>query len=435
MLRLIALSISLAACLGCEQNHAAPNATAAAAPGAITPAAEPKANESASDKAGADWTGWRGPHHDGISRESAWQTTWPEDGPAKLWTAEVGTGFSSMSVAAGRLYTMGHSGDDDTVWCLDSRTGVPIWKHSYACELFDNLHDGGPACTPTIDGDRVYTLSKAGHLFCFAAATGDVIWKLELQNLLDVAAPEWGFSCSPLVVGEKLIIEAGYTIALDKKSGELIWKTDSYKSGYGSPTLWKTGGQELIAVLNNECLLVVRLSDGSKVDSFPWETQYATSSTTPIVHDDTVFISTGYNRGCTLLRLVEGKLEQVYENKNVRNHMNNCVLFDGYIYGVDGNSHNARACAVVCLDFKTGERKWLHREFGCGSVLIAGNQLLVMSDEGELAVAPASPDGFKPTAQAEVVEGAHCWTVPVLSHGLIYVRTAAGKLVCLDVRK
>ena len=422
----------LAATLGCTQNPDAQTATAAPAGSASAPTAAVAGKKPLAEP-GTDWTGWRGPNHDGISSETAWQSKWPEGGPPKLWTAEVGTGFSSVSIAAGRLYTMGHAGDDDTVFCLDAKTGKEIWKHTYACDLFDNLHDGGPACTPTIDDERVYTVSKGGHVFCLGAATGDVVWKLELKELLEVDDPEWGFSCSPLVVGEKLIIETGYTIALDKRSGELIWKTDKYKPGYGSPTLWKTGGEELLSVLNNECLLIVRLGDGTKVDSFPWETQYETSSVTPIVSGDTVFISTGYNRGCTLLRLVDGKLEQVYENKNVRNHMNNCVLWNGYLYGIDGNSHNARVCTVVCLDFTTGERKWLHRELGCGSLLVAGGKLIVLSDEGELVVAPATPDGFKPIAQAEVIEG-RCWTVPVLSHGLIYCRTAAGKLVCLDVR-
>lgn len=434
MLRLILPCLLLVAALGCTQNPDAQSATAAAPAGSTAAPSTAATSKPSAAKSGVDWTGWRGPNHDGISSETAWKSEWPADGPPKLWTAEVGIGFSSVSTAAGRLYTMGHAGDDDTVFCLDAQTGKEIWKHTYACDLFDHLHDGGPGCTPTIDENRVYTVSKNGHVFCLNAATGDVVWKLELKELLEVGDPEWGFSCSPLVVGEKLIIEAGYTIALDKLSGNLIWKTDKYKPGYGSPTLWKTGGEQLIAVLNNECLLVVRLADGAKVDSFPWATQYETSSVTPIVSGDTVFISTGYNRGCTLLRLVEGKLEPVYENKNVRNHMNNCVLWDGYLYGIDGNSHNARVCTVVCLDFATGERKWLHREFGCGSLLVAGGKLIVLSDEGELVVAPASPDGFKPIAQAEVVEG-RCWTVPVLSHGLLYVRTSAGKLVCLDVRE
>src|SRR4029077_12763108 len=123
-------------------------------------------------------------------------------GPKKVWDAQVGTGFSSFSVTGGRLYTMGHRADDDTVYCLDAANGKELWSYSYRCALVDNLHEGGPGSTPTVDQGRVYTVSKEGHLYCFTADKGVIVWKHDLRTLLDVRMPEWGFSCSPLVLGD-----------------------------------------------------------------------------------------------------------------------------------------------------------------------------------------------------------------------------------------
>jgi outer membrane protein assembly factor BamB len=281
---------------------------------------------------------------------------------------------------------------------------------------------------------QVYTNSKEGHLYCFDAAKGDVVWSKNLQELLGVKMPTWGFSCSPRVLGDLLIVEAGRTCALNRKTGELVWKTDEHRPGYGTPAIMRRGDKDLVVVLNNDNLLVVDAADGKEIAKQPWETDYATSSTTPIVDGDTIFVSTGYNEGCALFRLKDdNSLERVYQNKHMSNHMANCVLYENHLYGIDGNSHARRTCEVVCMDAATGAVKWKERGLGCGSLMIAGGKLIVLSDEGELAIAPASSEEFKPTAKARVIEG-KCWTVPVLSHGLVYCRNAEGDLVCIDLR-
>jgi outer membrane protein assembly factor BamB len=329
---------------------------------------------------------------------------------------------------------MGHRGEDDTVYCLNADTGDEIWKYSYPCLLVDNLHEGGPAATPTVHDGRVYTNSKEGHLFCFDATKGDIVWQVKLQDLLGVKMPTWGFSCSPRVLGDLLIVEAGRTCALNRKTGELVWKTDAYDSGYGSPAILRRGEETFVVVLNNENLLVVNAADGKEIAKQDWETDFATSSTTPIVDGDTIFVSTGYNRGCARFRLTtDNKLERVYQNKNLSNHMANSVLYEGHLYGIDGNSHARRTCEVVCMDAADGKVKWKERGLGCGSLMIADGKLIILSDEGELVIAPASTEGFKPTAKARVIDG-KCWTVPALSHGRAYCRNADGDLVCIDLR-
>jgi outer membrane protein assembly factor BamB len=230
-----------------------------------------------------------------------------------------------------------------------------------------------------------------------------------------------------------LVLEVGCTLALDKRTGELIWKTAPYNPGYGSPAPCTVDGAACIAVLNNEALLLVRLSDGKVLASHAWTTDYDTSSTTPIVVGDTFFISTGYKRGCALLKLNGDRFDVVYENNKMSNHMANCVLDNGCLYGFDGNSHNSRLVSLVCMDYATGEVKWSQRGLGCGSLMLAGGRLLALSDEGELACIAADPSKYHEIARAKVIDG-RCWTVPVLAGGRVYCRTAAGDVVCVDLR-
>ncbi len=379
------------------------------------------------------WPQWRGPEANGISRETAWRTNWNEQSPRELWRSELGLGYSSFAVVDGRVYTMGHQDRRETVWCLDAETGEKVWSHSYPGALNDNLHTGGPAATPTVHGDRVYTLGKEGQLHCFNRGSGEVVWKHHLPQMLEVPVPEWGFSCSPLVVGEKLIIDAGRTVALRADNGELVWKTEPFQAGYGSPAAFAGNGEMLLAVLNNDALLILRSNDGSIVAQQPWTSDFVTTATTPIVDGTRIFISTGYNNGCAMYDLDGDRLLQVYRNRNMSNHMNNCVLWEGHLYGFDGNSHNARNVRLVCLDAGNGEVKWSQRGLGCGSLMIAGGKLLALSDDGRLVVAKASPESYQPLAEHRVLDTT-CWTVPVLCDGRIYCRNDGGQAVCVDVR-
>ncbi|MCK4628294.1 MAG: PQQ-binding-like beta-propeller repeat protein, partial [Sedimentisphaerales bacterium] len=168
--------------------------------------------------ASVDWPNWHGPHHNGISSETGWQTRWPEDGPKILWKKSIGTGFSSIAVSRGRIYTMGNTGKKgdkkekehkDIIYCLDAHTGREIWRKSYPCPVFPKQHEGGPGATPTVDGNIVYTLSKKGDLYCLNAETGQVVWYKNLVDESGVKLPNWYFAGSPLVIGELLILNAG----------------------------------------------------------------------------------------------------------------------------------------------------------------------------------------------------------------------------------
>ena len=381
----------------------------------------------------ADWPQWMGPRLDGISQEGGWSTDWPQDGLRQVWTTELGIGFSSVSVVDGRLYTMGHDDGMETVWCLNENTGKELWSHQYPAELNPNLYEGGPGATPTVHGDSVYTLSIDGRLLCLHRVTGAVLWQRNLQEDLDVEMHEWGFNGSPCILGDHLLFEAGRLAAYNKTTGELIWRSEEHRAGYGSVRAFRHHGRTLLASLDNDGLRISRASNGSLVALQEWRSPFGTNSTTPVVVDDMVYISSGYNVGCGLFQLTadgsaDPQLQQVYTSKRMRNHFNNSILYEGHLYGMDGNSNLGRVVTLTCMNFRTGEVSWKKRGLGCGSLMIADGKLIILSEEGQLVVANASPDGYQELARTNFLSG-RCWTVPLLLNGHVIGRNADGHVV------
>ena len=420
-----AACLLLAFCSGCF--YSAPPAEPETRPADTVVAADP---ETSADGPEAGWPNWMGPHHDGISSETGWATDWPVEGLRRNWSREIGIGFSSLSIARNRLFTMGHVDGIEHVYCLDANTGQTLWKYSYPSELVDNLHEGGPCSTPTIDGDRIYTVGREGRLVCLDFTTGAILWERLLQRDLGVVMPEWGFSGSPYILGRQLILEAGRVVSYDKLTGKKEWQTSQHKAGYGSAAAFDHGGRTLLATLDCEGLRVTQAADGSPVDFFPWPSPYGTNSTTPIVAGDQIYISTGYNVGCGLFRLDDHqKLNLIYDNRDMRNHFNNSILLDGHLYGFDGNSNLGRVVGLTCMSLESGDVAWRQQDMGCGSLMIVDGKLLILSESGELILAEATPEHYRELARSPFLEG-RCWTVPVLFGRRVFGRNAAGLLVC-----
>lgn len=381
-------------------------------------------------KAAGAWPNWMGTNHDGVSNESGWSKEWPADGLPVLWTRELGTGFSSFSVADGFVLSMGHSDGRETVWCLDGSSGKEVWSHSYPAQLNPNLYEGGPGSTPTIHAGMVFTLSVDGRLIGFQRATGKVVWEHNLQKELGVGMHEWGFNSSPYILGNQLLLECGRVVSFEWKTGRKLWQSTKHLAGYGSVRAFTFNGDVLLATLDCEGLRISRADDGSKVALASWESPFRTNSTTPIVAGDRIFVSTGYNVGSVLFRLTDDGLQQVYSNRKMRNHFNNSILYDGHLYGFDGNSNLGRVVQLTCMDFDTGQVKWKKAGLGCGSLIIADGHLLILSEDGDLVLAKATPDAFIEVARSPFLEG-RCWSVPVLADGHIYGRNSDGHAVCL----
>lgn len=367
-----------------------------------------------------DWPQWRGPDRNGISRETGWTANWPKGGPKVLWRAEVGAGYSSFAVADGRVYTMGHAGGSDTVYCFGAETGKVIWKRSYACSTVKGY--GGPRASPTVDGKRVYTLSRDGHLNCFEADSGKVVWTRKVP----AKPPTWGFASSPLVSGKLVVVNTGSAgMAFSKTTGRPAWSNGKGKAGYASPVELKRGSKTELLIFTSNALVGVNATSGRRSWSLPWDTKHDVNAADPVVEGDRVFISSGYNVGCALLSVARGRIRPVWRNTNMRNHFNSTVLWKDALYGFDES-------VLRCLDFKTGEVKWSQRGLGKASLMISDGKLIILSERGELVVAEASTFAFRPLGRAQVLRG-HCWTVPVLANGRIYCRTDAGSVVCVDV--
>jgi outer membrane protein assembly factor BamB len=204
-----------------------------------------------------------------------------------------------------------------------------------------------------------------------------------------------------------------------------VWVSAKTAGAYATPVPFMLGSDRCLAILSRQSLLAVKAADGRELWSYPWKTDYDVNAADPIVSGDQVFISSGYNHGGAVLKMTAQGAQKVWENKNLRNHFNSCVLWQGHLYGPDDSG-------LRCVVFDTGELKWTYREFGKGSLMIADGKLVALSEKGELIIANPSPSAFEPISRAKVLTG-KCWTMPVLSNGHIYCRNAVGEVVCLDV--
>jgi outer membrane protein assembly factor BamB len=379
-----------------------------------------------------DWPCWRGPQRTGISAEAGWLAEWPKAGPPIAWKASVGVGFSSVVVAQGRLYTMGHEDGKDIVHCLDAATGKSLWTHRYPAALGNTLFEGGPTSTPTFADGALYTLSRWGNLFCLDAANGQVRWSRDIVKEQQARLPGWGFAGSPLVHGKLLLLNVGKAgMALEKDTGKLVWSSADEEAGYTTPVPFQRGGDGFVLVSSGSAFSAVNAQTGKPLWQHRWVTRYGVNAADPVLAGDQLFISSGYNKGCALLSLGDGPPKESWRNKNLRNQLNSSVLLDGYLYGIDDDT--TADATLRCIELRTGDVRWTFDGVGCGSVMAAAGKLIVLSATGELMVGPASPKGFTPSARGQVLTG-KCWTVPVLADGRIYCRNAAGDLACVDVR-
>jgi outer membrane protein assembly factor BamB len=405
-------------------------------------------NPSTSGAKRFDWPQWRGPNRDGKSQETGLLASWPKDGPPLAWTTKnLGMGYSSVAVAAGRIYTMGGRGGDDSVIALEENSGKEIWRTRVGDYFRQNMGDG-PRCTPTIDGDLLYALGGAGDLVCLEAASGKLRWRKSLpKDFGGRMMSGWGWSESPLVDGDKVLCTPGAEnaamVALNKKTGDVIWKasvTNTGGAGYASIVATEAGGIRQYLTLFGRGIVGVAARDGK----FLWRYDKIANGTanipTPIVDGDQVFCSTGYRTGAALLKLTANgggiKAEQQYflDSGTLQNHHGGMVLLDGYIYC--GHGHNAGS--PTCIELKTGRVAWKDRGAGQGSaaVLYADGHLYFRWQNGTMALVEATPSAYKQTGKFQLPNdsGKPSWPHPVIANGRLYVRDQDA-LMCFDVKQ
>ncbi|MCI0464865.1 MAG: PQQ-like beta-propeller repeat protein [Gemmataceae bacterium] len=386
----------------------------------------------------SDWPQWRGVYRDGISRETGLLSEWPADlGQRKVWEQPAGAGYSALVVANGRACTIFQDGEQEAVVCWDALTGKELWRFRYPAR-YDNSYGNGPRSTPTIEGDRVYTVGGTGIMHCLSlrpqAATGEMLWRRDL--LTDFGAPnlQWGVSFSPLVREALVFVNPGgpggnSLAALNKDTGATVWNTGDDPAGYSSPVLATLAGRKQVVFFTGKGLVGVTVG-GEVLWRYPWETQYGANIATPIIVGDYVFISSGYGRGCTVVKVEatgeKQEAKRVYEHVRMANHFSTCVLVGEHLYGF----HDS---LLTCMEFRTGKVRWKERGFDKGSLLVAEGLLIILGEQGKLALADASPEGYRERSSFTVAQG-RCWTVPVLAQGRLYVRDET-RVVCFDLRK
>lgn len=394
--------------------------------------------------ASADWPQWRGPHRDGVVRTANLNTDWPSDGPPLLWKKDIPLGYSSFAVKDGRLYSLFQQGDKEVVGCWRVQDGEEVWRHEYDCHA--NVRDyPGPRSTPTLDGDRLYTVGSDGTLLCLDAATGSPHWQKDLLHEFQASPPKWGVAFSPLIDGDLLFTSPGgpngnSLAAFNKITGELVWKRLDDIAGYSSPIAVTIAGTRQILFFMGDALVAVRPGDGELCWRYPWETFADVNAATPLVFQarhgdqihDYVFISSGYDRGCAVLKIVPTKAggfhaRKVYSGKQMCSHFASPVRRGEYLYGID----NAR---LACLDLRTGKVMWTRPGCNKGSLLRANDSLIVLGEDGRLWLLDASPEKHEPRADARPLRGGRCWTMPVLAEGKLFLRNER-QMQCLDLTK
>ncbi|VGO21763.1 PQQ-binding-like beta-propeller repeat protein [Pontiella sulfatireligans] len=370
-----------------------------------------------------DWFIWRGPNANGISSETGWN---PESAK-KIWTKELGTGYSSVSIKDGKLYTMGHNKGEDTVFCLDAKTGAPIWDYTYDCETGKFK---GPRATPVVDGENVYTVSRAGLVICLDVASGKVNWKTDVLSKTGNENNRWGIASSAVVEGDLILLNIGDAgVALNKNTGKVAWKTKGMPS-YASPVVFDHKGKRLAAIFSAPGLQIVNAKTGKKIDDLAWETKYNINGADPMMIGDRIFISSGYDRECAMLDFSTGKLKKLWKSEVMKNQFSSSVYIDGYIYGVDGQTK--KKGFLRCIDAEDGSEQW-NMQIGFGSLIAAGGKLIALGEKGTLYFAEATPKKYSEISQMETGLSQLCWTPPVLANGIVYCRNDKGTLVAIDV--
>jgi len=391
---------------------------------------------------GGNWPQWLGPDRNGVSRETGLLKSWPPEGPKLLWKAEgLGTGNSTPSVAGGRIFGMSYRGNDEGVWALDEPTGKPLWSTRIASanyQIGQQAHDGS-ACTPTVDGDRLYVVGESGDLVCLNAADGKLRWQKNLVRDFGGGVPSWGYSESPLVDGEKVIATPGgrsaTLVALNKMDGEVIWKAqvpEGDRAGYASVIAADVNGQRQYIQFLGGGVVGVAAADGKYLWRYNNPANRTANCSAPIFRDNIVFAASGYNTGGGAVKLTAGPgggvtAQELFFTRNMQNHHGGMVLVGDYIYGFNGSN-------LACIGFKDGQVAWEDRSVGKGSVTYADGCIYARSERGPVALVEATPRAYveKGRFAQPDLSGKTTWPHPVITGGRLYLRDH-NVLLCYDV--
>ncbi len=384
-----------------------------------------------------DWPQWRGPERSGTSKDAGLLKQWPASGPAQVWSiSNLGEGYGSLAVKGDRIYAQGTSGAASAVFCLNRADGKTVWSAALGPKVNEG-RGNGPRSTPTVDEDRIYALTENGDLACLRARDGSPVWRKNILKEFGGRNPGWLISESPLIDGNRVIVTPGgrgaALVALDKMTGNLVWKTQELNdgAGYSSPIAADVGGVRTIMNFTSRAAVGVRASDGKLMWSHNSPANGTANCTTPVFADNKVFFTSGYGTGAALLGLNaqngEVKAQELYFTKDMQNHHGGVVLVNGYVYGFSGS-------ALTCIEFATGKKRWADRSVGKGSLAYADGMLYLLSENHVVGLAEATPNGYAEKGRFQIADqGWPSWAHPVVIGGRLYIRNQ-GTLTSYNVK-
>jgi outer membrane protein assembly factor BamB len=366
-----------------------------------------------------EWPGFRGAARNGIIDDVRIETNWAASPPVELWRRPIGPGWSSFAVNGDLIYTQEQRGEDEIVACYKAATGEPVWRHRDPARFWESNGGAGPRGTPTLSDGRVYTLGATGIVNALDARDGSVAWSRNAASDTGAKTPMWGFSGSPLVLDDLVIVAAsGALIAYDRASGEPRWRGPVGDEGYSSPQLVTIDGTPQVVLLSGTGAAGFAPGDGTRLWEHAWKGY-------PIVQpaqtaDGNLLVSVTESSGTRRLAVSHGtdgwKVEERWTSMGLKPYFNDFVVHNGHAFGFDGG-------ILACIDLKDGNRKWKGGRYGHGQLVLLREQdvLLVLSEEGELALVKAAPDQFTEIARVPALEG-KTWNHPVLVGDVLLTR-------------
>lgn len=421
-----------------------PVAPATSTPAAPTPAASPSAPAPSATSPPAEkpraavdayWTDFRGPSRDGKYDQRAILTAWPQDGLRPVWKQPIGGGYASFAIADGRLFTIEHRFDKELVVSYDAETGRELWTRGAVAGNRGGIDDG-PRATPTWQDGRLYALGVEGELYALDARTGAPVWQRNILTDNGASNLTYGMAGSPLVVDDKVIVQPGGSngrsiVAYHKDTGAPVWTALADRQAYTAPMLVTLGGVRQIVTVTAQRAVGLTVGDGTLLWEFPWTTDFDVNAAQPIViGDNRLFLSAGYGHGAAVIELTrhtEGfTVNTVWQNNRMKNKFTSSVLHEGFIYGLD-------EAILACVNSSTGELQWKGGRYGYGQVVLASGHLIVLSEDGDLALVKATPASHQEVVRFSAIDG-KTWNHPALADGRLFVRNG-NEMAAFDLRR
>ena len=405
-------------------------ASAPAAPETPVTAAAPVASANP-----AEWSDFRGPNREGKYLGPALLASWPVEGLKPLWKQPVGEGYASFVVADGRAFTIEQRGEREVAAAYDVRTGRQLWTNDWKARLVEFMGGDGPRATPTLAGGLVYVLGAEGELRALDTATGKQAWRTNILEDANAGNLQWGMSGAPLIVDDTVVVNPGgpegkSVVAYDRRTGKRVWSSLNDQAGYASPTLVTLAGTRQILVFTASRLVGLKPENGELLWDHAWRTQADINASQPlVVSPNRVFMSSGYGVGAAVLEISRAgnsfAAKEIWRNVRLKNRFNSSVLKDGYIYGFDES-------ILACIDAATGDLKWKGGRYGYGQLVLAGDQLIVLTEEGSLVLVRATPARHEELASFEAISG-KTWNHPAITNGTLLIRNLR-EMAAFDLR-